>query len=819
MPQLIYELFSGVGVYNQLFSLETAIYLANITDRKLILLIKYPLCHKGGANWKYGHLLNFFESSWKEFLVHGIEVYYGSDAIKWLSNNKTEMQNIKLPNRFSHIVFVDKKLDDDKNHKDRIQRFLCGRVKVVFEPESWTSEKVLLSQSNASRVFYNFYTTKENYETMSKIAKTLINFNSNVVEQFEKLGLPDKYIAAHFRFGDKRHSKASIDKQCDANYSSFTNSLKQLSSDLPLYVMSDRRDAEFLVNLEKEYTVRYTDELVKDIKGEEQMTEVFKFLVEKMICERADSFIGHEGSTVSNHIQYVRNVMNLSYNKYNTRVITERTGVYTWALNGLSGPNIGWRTYFSDNVIPINGHGSTKMITLTNDGYMHLTYNLLKSMEKLGIETYITVYCIGSKSYSFFKVKFPNNSVKQIDADDSLNSWIEYKSIQNKDIEGKKKWANITSYKFAAINQELRLGNNVIFVDGDIVFEKNPLPFMISYVSSHPDIELLIQNDNGDGSREEMCTGFFWMKANPNLINITNFETIQKNIDSFNNDQQYLRRYGRKINHHYLSLEGFPNGKFWRDLKPKEPFIIHFNYDVSGHKIRRMKIYEKWFIKENTPAELMQGFDMTLIKSDLDLFLEKKNITLRQGSLYHVNEGKLFFTSTIRNNCDIKSIKSVLEVGFLAGHMTEEILKLNSCLTVTNIDSFQLASVHAGKAYIDNTYPGRLNLLRGNSKDVLPTLVEDSQKFDLIVIDGSFDIDIVRSDMANAKLCSHENTIIYVNNVITEPLFMKYWTKSHSLVWEEYVNEGFIKQISQKNHQVGCGGAFGFFNHGMEISS
>ena len=47
---LIYELFSGVGFCNQLFSLETAIYLANISNRKLILLIRNPLYHYGKAS-------------------------------------------------------------------------------------------------------------------------------------------------------------------------------------------------------------------------------------------------------------------------------------------------------------------------------------------------------------------------------------------------------------------------------------------------------------------------------------------------------------------------------------------------------------------------------------------------------------------------------------------------------------------------------------------------------------------------------------------------------------------------------------------------
>jgi hypothetical protein len=40
---LVYELFSGVGFSNTLFSLETAIYFANILKRKLLLIVRYPI--------------------------------------------------------------------------------------------------------------------------------------------------------------------------------------------------------------------------------------------------------------------------------------------------------------------------------------------------------------------------------------------------------------------------------------------------------------------------------------------------------------------------------------------------------------------------------------------------------------------------------------------------------------------------------------------------------------------------------------------------------------------------------------------------------
>ena len=76
MKYLVYDLFSGVGLCNQLFSFETAIYLANILDRKLILFVKNPLCHCGRASWEYGYILNYFTNEYLDYLPHGIEVYY-----------------------------------------------------------------------------------------------------------------------------------------------------------------------------------------------------------------------------------------------------------------------------------------------------------------------------------------------------------------------------------------------------------------------------------------------------------------------------------------------------------------------------------------------------------------------------------------------------------------------------------------------------------------------------------------------------------------------------------------------------------------------
>ena len=51
--------------------------------------------------------------------------------------------------------------------------------------------------------------------------------------------------------------------------------------------------------------------------------------------------------------------------------------------------------------------------------------------------------------------------------------------------------------------------------------------------------------------------GLLWLKSNPNSISITDFKTINKDLDEFQNDQQYLRKFSSRIRHDYLDLQVF----------------------------------------------------------------------------------------------------------------------------------------------------------------------------------------------------------------------------------------------------------------------
>lgn len=368
--------------------------------------------------------------------------------------------------------------------------------------------------------------------------------------------------------------------------------------------MCDRKDSEIL----KEFShikFIYTNELIDNIKekinGSFSIKDVSvaMFLLEKVICDNSAIFYANEGSTVSNYINYVRYINNLDYyNLYiNTKDKIIKNKQVTWRLNKTS-KLVSWSTFWSENII--KNPNVYKIITLTNNGYRQLTENLLVSMKKCGMMNNLKIYCIDTECYNYFKKKYPHNETELVGLLNETDAkqyaeWVEYKPTQSNDIEGRKRWSNITLYKIIVINNELRKNNDVIFIDGDIVIFKNFVKDLYNNINNN---DLIIQNDNQNISSAAMCTGFFLMKSNARTIECTDIRKIDTN--SFNNDQLYLRSCSDKITHTFLDLNKYPNGKYYRINLPERPNIIHFNYDIGTQKINRMKNFGYWYIEDTT---------------------------------------------------------------------------------------------------------------------------------------------------------------------------------------------------------------------------
>lgn len=395
MKYLIYELFSGVGFCNQLFSLETAIYLANISNRKLIILIKNPLCHCGKSSWDYGYLLNFFTNDFLNYLPYGFDVYYKNIPV-WIDdiiNDKAQTKKLNYSNRFSQLVFVDEDLDTDDN-KDDINNFCYYRTKSYLKfNENSHFMYFYINQSNASRCFYNFYTTKKNYKLMYDICKSL-RFKQIFYDITNKIYsiINDKKnnysIFLHLRFGDHHKDKEYLMRNNDIMLKNIVPFIDGHRTNLitpKIYILCDnKKNTEFLNKLSK-YNPIFIDNLSNTVFDnyfvENKMlfydfhktknNSVNHAIIDMLLSVKSDEFIGTISSTFSNYIQFLRYVENKSYVKYSNiqngeycRFMVKQPSKYDWIKYKYSGGHpvswhIFWKIDFNKSKTIMTIHGKT----------------------------------------------------------------------------------------------------------------------------------------------------------------------------------------------------------------------------------------------------------------------------------------------------------------------------------------------------------------------------------------------------------------------------------------------------------------------------
>ena len=178
MKYLVYELFSGVGLCNQLFSLETAVYLSNISKRKLIILIKNPLCNCGKSSWEFGNLIAFFENNFLDYLPYGLEICHSSVPLKLkqILENKDKTQKMNYKSRFSNLVFVDKKLETKENSKLTLTLALSyGSRNEIINVIREISDKVknnIISSKNIDETVINDHLYTRNLPDVDLLIRT-----------------------------------------------------------------------------------------------------------------------------------------------------------------------------------------------------------------------------------------------------------------------------------------------------------------------------------------------------------------------------------------------------------------------------------------------------------------------------------------------------------------------------------------------------------------------------------------------------------------------------------------------------------------------
>lgn len=395
MKYLVVRLFSGVGLCNQLFSFETAVYMANIMNRKLILLIPNPLCHVGRATWDYGYILNYFEDDYLKYLPNGIEVYY-KDIPNSIEKIISNCKSIAPENRFSQTVLIDKELQLPSRIKD-IEKFCNYRTQYVIDFDSYSEDEyVFVDRMNASRCFTNFYTKKENYLLMFNICcsikfkKIYYDIADKIYNSLSNNEQRQSYkIFCHLRFGDHTRKQDLIEFNNDKiipTISDFLDAHKtNIITPTVYFLLDSNRNTKFTEAMKK-YNYRTIETLVSTtydnfLKNNDmvfysihEMTDksVAHAIISMIIASKANDFIGMITSTFSNYIQFLRYCNNMSYYNYSNlnhtnaiqcRLRQVKQSPYEWIRLGYSGGHpIAWQHFW--NPLP----DISVSFNLTSDG-------------------------------------------------------------------------------------------------------------------------------------------------------------------------------------------------------------------------------------------------------------------------------------------------------------------------------------------------------------------------------------------------------------------------------------------------------------------
>ena len=239
----------------------------------------------------------------------------------------------------------------------------------------------------------------------------------------------------------------------------------------------------------------------------------------------------------------------------------------------------------------------TIITTITNYGYLLYTLNMLKSLKSFDLDKKVLVACIDKKCAVFLKRLGYNTFCIN---DSELSKFSPWNT---------KGYDKICYLKIELIYRILSLNKNILLIDGDIVFRKNPLDD-VGVWWKNTLYDVWIQNDAQENhNTTNMCTGYMFIKTSDRLIELYDCvsEAGQKKylICAFdNNDQTYFNKFVKPgCIFNALPLEKYPNGKMFydnTDIVRESAIIVHFNW-VQGHiKMVKMKEHKMWLL---TPEE------------------------------------------------------------------------------------------------------------------------------------------------------------------------------------------------------------------------
>lgn len=149
-----------------------------------------------------------------------------------------------------------------------------------------------------------------------------------------------------------------------------------------------------------------------------------------------------------------------------------------------------------------------------------------------------------------------------------------------------------------------------------------------------------------------------------------------------------------------------------------------------------------------------------------------------------------FIHNHIKENTDIKKI---LEIGFNGGHGSCALLSSREDIQVVSVDIGTHSYIDKAKDLIDECFPGRHTLIKGDSLEVVPTL---SEKFDCVFVDGYHVDPYPYKDIVNSHRVLRDD-----GQLIVDDYCLAYGTSGVIQGYNRALNENFYTHIDVFTHE------------------
>lgn len=138
------------------------------------------------------------------------------------------------------------------------------------------------------------------------------------------------------------------------------------------------------------------------------------------------------------------------------------------------------------------------------------------------------------------------------------------------------------------------------------------------------------------------------------------------------------------------------------------------------------------------------------------------------------------------------SVKTILEVGFNAGHSSYVFLNARPDVRVLSFDLGEHQYVPAAKTFIDRKFPGRHELVLGDSRVTVPRYLatHPDSRFDLAFVDGGHDYEVASADLQNCRGLARGAFVI-----MDDLLGWTTWGAGPVQAWDEACNAGLVNAI------------------------